>query len=57
MPFCVGVLAEGGELASLVADAPSVDVARQVWRHLDALAAGTDDPSAGVAASSLRSPS
>jgi hypothetical protein len=41
---------EGGELASLVAEAPSVDVARQVWRHLDAIAAETDDPASGVIA-------
>jgi hypothetical protein len=43
-------VAEGGELASLLAGAPSVDVARQVWRHLDAIAGEADDPSAGVAA-------
>ena len=43
-------VAEGGPLASLVADAPSVDVARQVWRHLDAIAAEPGDPGAGVAA-------
>jgi hypothetical protein len=43
-------VAEGSELASLVADAPSVDVARQVWRHLDAIAAEPGESGAGVVA-------
>ncbi len=41
---------EGGDdLASLIANAPSVDVARQVWRHLDELL-GTSDSDAGLSA-------
>jgi hypothetical protein len=39
----------GDDLADLIASAPSVDVARQVWRHLDELF-GTSDSDAGLAA-------
>jgi len=39
----------GGDLAGLVANAPSVDAARQVWRQLDELSV-TRDPEAGLAA-------